>query len=117
MRIPIQLAMATLIATTASQVGAAGVETHEGLCSILAGNSLTVQNCRIEVSANAFSATYVLVWPDGGKTTIRLSDEGDTVNEQPAREVPVPADIEAGSECFETGATRDIYCSKIAGTQ
>jgi len=107
------LALGSLLALAATPAHAGGSEAHPGLCSILAGNSVKAQDCTIKVSANAFSATYVFEWSDGSTTVVKLSDEGNTVNGEPAQEIETPADIEAGSECFRTQTTKDIYCSKI----
>ncbi|WP_269584872.1 hypothetical protein [Roseibium sp. Sym1] len=115
MNIGLCLACSALIASLAASANAAGPERHQGTCSLLAGNSLTVEDCTIEVSANAFSAIYLLTWQSGDTTEIKLSNYGNSVNGEPAVEIPAPADIEAGSECFETRNTKDIYCSKIPG--
>jgi hypothetical protein len=109
------LACSVLIALPAASTNAAGPERHQGICSLLAGNSLKVENCTIDVIANAFSATYLLKWQGGGTTEIKLGNDGNSVNGEPAVEIPAPADVAAGSECFETQNTKDIYCSKIPG--
>ncbi|GGB40225.1 hypothetical protein GCM10011316_10370 [Roseibium aquae] len=95
----------------------AGAETHEGTCSLISGNTLVVEPCSIRVSANAFSATYVLEWKSGHKTIMKLHSDGNTVNGEPALQVRAPADVMAKSECFEQTTYRDIYCSFIPGIQ